>query len=369
MICAVIGCVAWIFLRIQSYGTYEVTKSMTGEGTVGGTYLNFAGGFIRYTGNSVSFKNSELTDLWNYTCELSNPVADVCGETLALADLSGNKIYVFGNRGLIGSITARFPVRAVSVSGNGVVAVVMRNDTQTMFELYASDGTELVEAQTSLADSGYPLAIDLSEDGKRLLVSYIKVAADVKSTVVCYDFSDSGATDSEQKIMENEYEGSLIPTVAFLGNGSAVAVGTDGLRFFHGGNSMKETGRTGIEGEIKSLVCDGQNFGIVRENPGGEERYSFILYGPSGRVRHEWTFDDEYRDVILVGDQVILRYDSGCMVYRAGGRLLFDGDAGNTDGYLLPAGGFNKYCLVGPDRVDLVRLVLKQDGDETEGNL
>ena len=64
---------------------------------------------------------------------------------------------------------------------------------------YDATGNILVEQQASLSSTGYPVALDMSDDGNTLAVTYLYTQGTaVQSRVIFYNFGETGQGKSGQ---------------------------------------------------------------------------------------------------------------------------------------------------------------------------
>ena len=74
-----------------------------------------------------------------------------------------------------------------------MIAAVLQGDNENYIELYDASQKKLVTIKTTIDENGYPLDIDLSEDGTMLAVSYLVVdGLQTKIRVAFYDFGEKG---------------------------------------------------------------------------------------------------------------------------------------------------------------------------------
>ena len=84
---------------------------------------------------------------------------------------------MFQKDGLKGEIKTTGPIQKLVVSEQGIVGVVLKGESTQQIICYDAKGNILVEQNTSLANTGYPLDIAISNNGEALLVSYLSAKA------------------------------------------------------------------------------------------------------------------------------------------------------------------------------------------------
>ena len=84
-----------------------------------------------------------------------------------------------------------------------------------MIVTYDAVGNVLVENQVSITENGYPVALEMSPDGKVLMVSYLtSEGSELKSKVVCYNFEKDGESHINHQVGAEEYAGSIVPEMS-----------------------------------------------------------------------------------------------------------------------------------------------------------
>jgi len=346
----------WFAVNRQTYDSYKVISETERTEETDGTYMWFEKLIIRYTNDGVTAMDSSQNELWQQAYEMSNPIAVEEGSSLAVADKEGNKIYVFSKDGLRGQIWTELPVQSISVSDQGIVEAIIRNDEQTKIVCYDLKGNKLVEAKASLNNTGYPIAAAISKDGKRMLVSYVKISDKISDRVICYNFSTSGQTEAEMKVMDEEYDGILIPTVFFTDDSTAVAAAGDRLIIYKGSDRLEKSSEVAMDRQIKSLLWNDKGIELVLRNTEGDYKYTLKSYSLSGREVSSKDFNEEYSSISLEGNRVILLNDMQCTVYTTRGHKVFSGEFDTSLINVMPMPGINKFLVIRNNTIQTIRL-------------
>ena len=87
-----------------------------------------------------------------------------------------------------GEIETSLPIENMAISDQGIVTVLLKNETAPKIISYDAMGNVLVEQQVTVPVMGYPVAMDMSDDGKMLAVTYFHTDdAVLKSKVIYYN--------------------------------------------------------------------------------------------------------------------------------------------------------------------------------------
>jgi len=324
-----------IFFAWKYYNTYHLFESYETvwsqellEGA-SSSFVTFEDNVLKYTKDGVSYLNGAGTVVWNQTYEMKNPIAAVNSSYAAIADQRGNSILICNKEGASDIITTVLPILKITVSSQGIVAVILEDTTSSLIEFYTYDGRNLVDMKASLAgSSGYPLDISLSPDGTQLMVSYIYLANGIlQNHVVFYNFSEKGKSLTDHLVGYHSSENStIIPKVQFLTNESACAFGDSDLEFYSLKNELSpEKIKTKvITGEIESIFYNSHYVGII---VAGEEaaQYTLQVFDVTGNEVFKVSSDFEYRKVEFGRNTVMLWNSTECMIYNMNGVVKYSG--------------------------------------------
>ena len=86
-----------------------------------------------------------------------------------------------------------------------------------------------------MSQSGYPIAIDISDDGTQVAVSYIKADnGQLSSSIGFYNFSAVGQNYTDNLVSGYGYADAVVPMVHYMENDTVFAVADNRLMFFKG---------------------------------------------------------------------------------------------------------------------------------------
>ena len=191
----------FFLLQKQTYGSVKTIEYYENVSLDNPGYERYLKGVLKYTRDGIAFLNKSGAEVWNHPYQMSNPVVEVREEVAVVCDKSGTSILVFEEEGLKGEIKTTRPIERVSVSEQGIVAAILKDDSTPKVVCYDATGNVLVDQNTSLDHTGYPIDVALSADGNILIVSYLMAdAAGIQTNIVYYDF---GGEDIDKKDLVN----------------------------------------------------------------------------------------------------------------------------------------------------------------------
>lgn len=347
----------YLLIHLQTYTKARVSDTYAIKGAGNNSYEEFADGVLKYSRDGVSYLNHKGEEEWNQPYQIQNPSVDVCGDSAALADKGGNSIMIFHKGGLKGEIHTTLPIEKISVSGQGIVSAILKNESSPKVICYDTAGNVLVEIKASLSGSGYPVDVALSENGEVMLVSYLYTQeGKITSKAVYYNFGEAGEEKADHQVASKEYEGTIFPSAFFMKGETSTVVGDDRLVVYKGLDEPKEQVDVKIEKEIKSVFHSEKYIGMVLKNE-GKEGYELRLYNTSGRQVMSKDFTGDYSQVKLSKSQVIMYDGKKCTIFLRTGVRKFDGEMKSNILEMFPIAGVNKYIVMNADGMEVVRLV------------
>ena len=270
LICTVAAAVivlgVWLWSRGRTYTGYEVVSSVEQSGSVNAQYAEYSGRLLRYSRDGISCIDSRNEAVWSQTYNMQYPILDICGNTAAVADQQGNEVYVFNQQGLLTQITTLLPIQQISVSSQGVTALLLNDSSVSWIYLYDAQGNMLAESRCSLDETGQPLSISISADGTKLAVSYLQVQGGTAgSCIVFYNFGSVGANFVDKIVSSKVYEDMIIPRVEYLSSSVCAAVSEQGIIYYEGAEIPEETASVAVNAEILSVFFGTDRVGIITE--------------------------------------------------------------------------------------------------------
>lgn len=347
---------AYINYRRMVYSDYDVLRTIDYTESNNAHYLEFNGNILRYSQDGAAAFNIANDMIWNETFQMQNPIADSCGDYVALGDYMGTTIYIFNSEGIKGTIDTSTPLRYFKVSGNGIIAVVLEEDDITWVKLYDENGTVIANDKTTMAKSGYPVRVDISENGIILAISYLYVESGVlSSTVAFYNFGAVGQNEIDNLVSGYTYMNTIMSQVSFLNSDTAFAIGDNKLSIFKGAQKPERIKDIDIEDEILSVFNNNQFVGLVFKDDNGPNVYKLKVYNDEGEIVTDLGFDIEYNNVSFFKDQIIISNTEECEVYNSKGLEKYRGAFDESNILIVPESR-SKYLLVKDKHLEEIKL-------------
>lgn len=344
LLIAVIG--IYFYMRYKTYDYMEITKTYEDSSTDNVNYIHCMEGVLRYSRDGVALLNTQRKESWNQPCQMSNPIVEICDESVAVADKGGTTILVFEEKGLKGEIHTTRPIEKISVSSQGIVCAILKDEQTPLVMCYDAKGNVLVGHEVSLSNMGYPIDVAISKDGNTLLVSYLYTdGTQVGTKIAYYYFGDNNTNKENYLVHKKEMEGTIVPTTAFLKKNISLLVTDHSLIFYKGLETLEEFANVEIKNEIKSVAYNDKIVAALIKN-GEKDTYTLKIYTSQGKELSSTEVEKEYASIKAEGKQVVLYDGQMCSIYTSYGVKKYEGKVEENIIELFPISGLNKYLMI-----------------------
>ncbi len=347
---------AFLFVTFMTCTSVRVSDTYAISNAADSSYKEFSGGVLKYSSDGISYLNRRGEEQWNQSCQIKSPFVDVNDTSAAVADKGGNTILVFQRDGLKGEIQTTLPIEKISVSEQGVVGAILKDDMSADVVCYDTAGNILVEHRASASGTGYPMSLALSPDAETLQVSYLYVQeGEIVSRLAYYNFGEAGEDVTDHQVAYEEYNDTILATGFYMSDNVSVAVGDNCLSIFKGTEVPEKTSTITLDKEIQSVCHNSRYIGLVLKNEGAGG-CELRLYDTSGRQVLSKDFMGEYKNVKLSGSQVILYDGRNCDIITRTGIQRFEGEFDNNIMEIFPVFGINRYIIMDANGMEVIRL-------------
>lgn len=336
----------FLVAKYQTYDHIEVTETYENKNKDNANYVSCMGGILRYSRDGVALLGKTGKEKWNQPCQMGNPIVEMSKESVIVADKGGTTILVFQEKGLKGEIKTTRTIEKVAVSEKGIVSAILKDDETPQVMCYDAEGEVLVEHKVSLNKMGYPMDVALSEDGKTLLVSYLKTdGKKIISKVVYYYFGEKADVDKNHIAYEKEFENTITPITTFLDDEMSLVVADNALVFFEGLKKPEEKIRIEVNQEIQSVAYNEELVAIIVRNE-GNTAYKLHIYNKKGKQLAAVDVDKEYTQMKVENNQVLMYDGQMCNIFLKNGVHKFEGKTDENILEIFPLSGMNRYMVI-----------------------
>lgn len=351
VVAAAIGLFFW--LKYQTYYNVEIITTFENSDSGSANYFHYDYGTLRYSRDGIALLTDEGDEVWNQSYQMNHPSIERCGSTVAVGDLQGTTILVMEPEGLKGEIHTTKPIESFSVSEQGIVCAILKDDQMPMVMCYDAKGNILVEQKSTFDKEGYPIDVAVSYDGTAIMVSYLKLTnLEMSSDVVCYYFGDE--TSGQYEVKRITLENQMVPVTAYLNKKTSLVVGDSTMYLYEGLEEPEQITEISLEQQIRSIAYGDKIIGVFLKNEG--EGYSLKIYDYSGRELSSQTLEKDFANMKVEDGKIILYDGTKCAIYEKNGHLRFDGEMKSTVKDVYEVSGFLKYMVINEEGFQEIRL-------------
>lgn len=348
----------YIYMQTRTYTEYEVLKSIKREDSTGTQFASFRRNVIKYGRDGASCMDMDNHMVWSQTYEMQSPMVDTCEDYAVVADKKGKKVYIMDTKGPCGEINTTMPIQRVQVANQGTVAILMEQEGIGYIHLYDKKGAFLAEGELHTENSGYPLDLTLSNDGKKMAVTLLDLnEGNVKTTITFYNFSSAGQNEIDNIVSQSSYADMVFPKVEFLTNDVMAAFGNGKIVIFEGNQKPKVSKEITMEKEIQSIFYNEAYMGVVFLNENQKVPYQMKVFDLNGAEVLSKDFNVEYQEIgFLQNDEICVRGEREIAIYTLHGVEKFHDSFKKNILKVLSAGKIRDYIFLAEGETQKVRL-------------
>lgn len=352
------GC---IFFSNTNYNGYEVVEETSVKNASVVDYVPYQNSLLKFSKDGATYVDEKGEAVWNETFAMKMPAADVSGEFVAIADLNGNDVYVFDKEGKVSSTTMPYKICDIAVAGQGEFAVILEGEKENYINIYDKNGEQISEIQTTIDKSGYPMDIDLSEDGEKLFSTYLYLdGASAKNGLAAYNFGAVGQNENADRLMGGyQLEDTIVPKVEFLDNNTICAFGDTQFIIYTMKEKPSQKAVIAFEEEVQSVVYNSNYIGVVLPNMADDKNdapYILELYNTSGRKVMTQQIDFAYENVRMSKDEIVFTGGTECRIYTIKGNLKFSYVFQKNVTDMVPTGYSRRYIVLYDSGSEVIKL-------------
>ena len=344
LVAATIG--GYFFIKYQTFDYIEITKTYENNSTGNANYKRCLEGILRYSRDGAALLSETGEEIWNQPCQMSNPVVETGGDCVAIGDKGGTSILVFQKKGLKGEIQTTRPIEKFTVSSQGIVSAILKDEEAPLVMCYDAMGNKLVEHVVSLTTMGYPIDVAISPDGETMIVSYLYTEENVITTKIAYYYF--GNFDGEKKdyqVLEEEFDNTVVPTTAFVNENTSILIADNGIYFYKGTRNPERVSYVELKKEIQSVAYGDNLVAVVVRNDDTSD-YKLNIYDLKGKQLTSVDVDKEYTKMQVTDGQIVMYDGQMCSIFHKDGICKYEGNMDENILEIFPISGLNKYMVI-----------------------
>ncbi len=329
LIAALVGLVVGIVLYFsyRSYSDYEVQSEYERTDTSATLFEEYAKGLLKYSNDGAFYTGLDNTPIWNQTYEMEHPKADITESFVAIGDIGGTEIYILDESGQQGKISTVLPIYKFSVAAQGTIAVLLADKNDYYLKLFDATGNELASGQLFVKNSGYPIAMALAQDAKKLAIAAIDPTGhSVQSEITFYNFGSVGQNEPDNIVGTFTYEDLVIAQMSFMNADTLAVFGDKEVQIYAGAEKPELKSTLPIEKEIRSIFYNDTYFGLIFNNEDEENSRHLEIYDQYCKNVLDQDFRMDYEKVSFLKDnEICLQNDFECKLIGINGVERFLG--------------------------------------------
>lgn len=346
----------------RTYLSYDVEMSKELSGTQTDGIYSMTEGVFMYSRDGAKVISPDGKVVWDVSYNMSKPIAAVCGSCAAVADMDAKLLYIFDGTGSANPVETEYPIQKISVANQGVTAVWMDDGTRDYIILYDINGKRLVEMNTIISASGFPVDIALSKDGTKLLTSYINFEEEELYTqLTFYNFGDVGANYVDGLVGLEKFQDRLVGDVVFATNDIIVAFSDTGFVLYNMKEIQEKVTEVVITETIVSVAYNESYVGVVTDGTDSGGNHTAYIYNLKGELVDQRGFAEKYDHFQIDGSDVLLYDDLQIYIFRVGGKDKFSATVAKNVNHIYSVDGQNQFVLVGDNVLERIRLIGEQE--------
>lgn len=225
--------------------------------------------------DGMSLLDKKGNVVWTDTFSMTTPVMLSDGEYTAVADKGAKTMNVYNLKGKVYTVNTEGVITTFAINSLGYSVVMCQSTGENDYTAfcYSPDGNVAFKG-SYVAKDGLPIAVDISDDGRIIGVSFVNISRiKVKSKINFYfvNTEDAKTTDNSDAIFAGvEMDGEIAAIVHFMPDNSCI-ISTDAKMYSIGGRiTNKENYIENWKVEYPNYVSA---FNIV------DDKYIAVAYG------------------------------------------------------------------------------------------
>ena len=353
----------------REYKGYEVLQSVETSGDNIADYIQYGNSVLKITKDGTSYIDKNGNTIWDCSYAMKMPKAKVSGDYAVVADMNGRDVYLFDKTGKCSNQTLNYDISNVDVASQGIYVVVLAGVDCNYINAYDKNSNSVYEMKTSIENSGYPLDVSLSEDGKKLFTSYVQISGTaMPNYLAAYNFGSVGKNENADRLMSGfQFDSTVFPLVEFLDNNTVACFGTDRIELYTMSEKASEKAEIDLGDKEMLGVFYNQNYlGYISANSSGKDKYTLYVYNTNGKLESKTPINNSFTKIYATEEEIIIVGDFDCSIYRMNGTKKFQTTFNKSLVNIVPDGNKNEYIVIFENETQTIKLKgsAKDSGDK-----
>ena len=347
--------------RHKVYDSYEVVKQVERTDSVAAVYIPYNGNSIlKYSRDGALAIDSEGNILWNGSYDFNSPAADTCGNYAVIADIGGTKAVVFNGTDSGTEIEVLLPIVEARVAGQGVVALLLEDSTSNVLNIYnpyASDKELLVEIPTSVQEDGFPIDFAISEDGTKVVTSFLNIKNGVQENYLnFYNFDEVGKNTVNRLVGARNMEDQMVAKVEFLNNNTVCAFTENGFLLYDMKQIPSDLFTKEFKDNIKGVCYDKEHIAVALGSLEEAGNTGIRIYDMEGNEVLNRKTGFQFDSMYLSDGELVLYGNISWNVLRLDGTMKYEGDFESGIEKIFPVDNYETYIVMDSSKINIIHM-------------
>lgn len=359
----VVALITSAFIRysyVRTFEDFDVVSSVKTSGDNSADYKTFGANVIKVTKDGASYINEDGDTKWDVSYAMKMPQVEVCGDYAIVTDMNGKDVYVFNTEGQVSHNSLNYDIAGADVAEQGVYCLMLQGEDDNHIVLYDKDGKTILEYNVYVENRGYPIDIDLSNDGEKLVVSFLQMTGTETNTVIAmYNYSSIGQNENADRLVGSyTIDDSVYPVVKFVDNDTIVCFGDKDIREYRMTEKPEEKKVIELgDREIQGVFYNSKIMGyICLSDDEKASKYKIYIYDIAGNLKSTADFDSTYENIYAADDEIIVVGDMDCSIYRLNGSTKFRYSFAKSVMNITPDSKNNEYIVIFENETQTITL-------------
>lgn len=357
LICAVllIGLVVVQYIN-RTFSTYRTVKETEMTGVEERRTVKMGDNLILYNKDGMRCMNAKGKTIWDVTYQIQEPCVVVDGSVVAVGGYGDSRIYIMDESGKIGEINTNLPIRNICVSQAGYVGAVLDDNDVYWIYIYDTAGNEITRARTTMKQSGYPMSISLSANGKLLGIAYLYLDAGVmESNVAFYNLGEVGQNYTDQYMSGFIYD-EVVSELHYMNSSVAMGISNGRLMIYSGSEKPTVLKEILLSDMVVGAYWGDENVVLVYNGTAEQGEYFMQVYDLTGELVMEMGFDMKYTGITSEKGIITIYNSSELKVFTLDGRERYSGSFGSNVRAIVSTSAKYKYLVLFDESFKVIEL-------------
>lgn len=358
LLVGVIGVLIYSYVsRSKIYVDFDVLQ--VEEALADAKSMRCSGGFIRYNSDGAQGYDNEAKLIWQITYSYRDPIAAVNGAYAVFADRGGRTACVTDGTGANKVLNLPWDISTIAVSANGVTAYMTDAGEKDHIYLYDFNLTLLLDVETIVRKTGFPITMAISSDGHKMVTSYMKVGQEQENRITFYNFGEVGQSYTDRIVGSYSYGEELVPDIRFVTD-DRVCIVTNGKCDIYKFREIPEELRSlEYESGILGIANDPSHILLATATAAGDTRLD--IYSADGVKQNTIHTPVDYDSMYIGRNEVLLTSGASCIIYELDGTQKFSMHLDDTIELAINTSDPAAYIVVGNRKTARIRLKTAAD--------